>query len=35
MTMGKTVEEATQEIAEIRSRPETEEQKTLLEAGPT
>jgi len=35
MTMGKTVEEATQEIAGIRSWPETEEQKALLEAGPS
>jgi predicted protein tyrosine phosphatase len=33
MTMGKTVEEATQEIAEIRSWPETDDQKALLAAG--
>ena len=35
MMMGKTVEEATQEITQIRSWPETDEQKALLEAGPT
>ncbi len=35
MMMGKTVEDATQEITQVRSLPETEEQKALLEAGPT
>ena len=35
MTMGKTVEEATQEITRIHSWPETEEQKALVQAGPT